>query len=166
MSIGIHKLRQKTLWRTCIVSDKPLSALENLWKTAFWRFKRQWTRNIWIVSPGILRSLKIKREMLSQTNLTNPPFLPPLPRRPPKNLQDHPREFAKPRGLMSPLFLIFTITIFLKKILFDKCGVLNTSGVGSENSSSHQSDFAISKTNHKSQWNNIVNLSTYIQEPG
>ena len=67
---------------------------------------------------------------------------------------------------MSPLFLIFTMIIFLKKFLFDKSGVLNTSGVGSENSSSHQSDFAISKTNHKSQWNSIVNLSTYIQEPG
>lgn len=47
--------------------------------------------------------------------------------------------------------------------MFDKSGVLSTSGTGSENSSSHQSDFAISKTNHKSQPNNTVNLSTYIQ---
>lgn len=90
--------------------------------------------------------------MLGQTNLTNPPHPPCKKKKKKKNLQDCPGEFAKLRGLMSPLFLIFTITIFLKNIfLFDKFGVLNTSGVGSENSSSHQSDFAISKTNHKSQ---------------
>lgn len=47
----------------------------------------------------------------------------------------------------------------------DKYGVLNTYGMGSENSSSHQSDCEILKTNHKSQPNNIVNLSTGIWEP-
>lgn len=89
--------------------------------------------------------------MLGQTNLTNPPH-PALPQKKKKKSARLSRRIRQTQRTHESSFLNIHHNYISKKIfLFDKFGVLNTSGVGSENSSSHQSDFAISKTNHKSQ---------------
>lgn len=148
----------KALVSTCIVSDKPLSTLKSFWKTTFWQFKKQWTRNIWI--KFLLKHSgveKLRRKCLAKQNLLNNTTT--------KNGKAVQNSLPKPKYAWMP-FLCINQYYCVLKFSLDKYGVLNTSGKGSENSSSHQSGCEILKTNHKSQPNNTVNLSTWFREPG